>query len=321
MADGAESRAKPLDVSATDRQSLEKRRLRLTRRRFGAYVIPYLYLLPALVFISVFFVLPVLFSGYLSVLNWDMISPQRTFVGLHNYLRALQDPVFQMATKNTLLYALGTVPTSIVLGLGLAVLVESTTRAREIYRFVFFVPTVTSMSVVALVWILLYSPKLGLVNQGLGLLGIGGPDWLNDPKWALGALMVVGVWKGFGYNMVLFIAGLKNIDRELYEAASIDGASSWQRFRRITLPLLSPVTLFVTILMLISSFQVFASIQIMTEGGPNNATNVLVYKIWQEAFKFFDAGLATAVATVLFVIVAALTIAQLRFSGTWVHYQ
>jgi ABC-type sugar transport system permease subunit len=171
------------------------------------------------------------------------------------------------------------------------------------------------------VWLFFLNTQIGVVNQLLKTLGVPGPNWLNDPATALLALVVVGVWKGFGYNVVLFTAGLAAIDREVYEAAALDGARGWTTFRHVTWPLLSPVTLFVVVMGVIGSFQVFASVQLMTRGGPANATNVLVYHIWEAAFRFFDVGYAAALATLMAALVALLTIVQLRRGERFVHYQ
>ncbi|AJY77627.1 sugar ABC transporter permease [Paenibacillus beijingensis] len=283
--------------------------------------IPFAFLLPALGLYAVFFVYPFIFALGLSFQSWNMISPDKTFVGLANYRHLLHDEVFWISLKNSGLYVLLTVPLAMAIGLVLALLVESLWRGKRLYRLIFFLPVVSSIGVISIVWSLMYNPQVGAINVLLRMFGIEGPNWLNDPSMALWALAIVGIWKGFGYNMVLYISGLKSIDRGLYEAASIDGAGRWRQFRNVTLPLLSPVTFFILVMSIISSFQAFATIQIMTKGGPNNATNVLVYQIYQEAFQFFNIGVATASSVILLLIVGLLTVIQLRMSNKMVHYQ
>jgi ABC-type sugar transport system permease subunit len=294
---------------------------RTMRRWITKHAWPFMFLSPAMVIYGSFFIFPFLFSLYLSFMQWNLVSPNKEFVGIDNYAALFADPVFWISLKNTIFYVLGTVPLSMILGLAMAILVEAAGRFREVYRFLFFVPVVASIAVVSIVWTLLFSPNNGLISNFLQVFGVQGPNWLNDPNWAMWALILVGVWKAMGYNMVLYIAGLKSIDRQLYEAAQIDGAGRWMQFRSITLPLLSPVTFFVMIVSIINSFQVFATIHIMTRGGPNNATNVLVYEVWQEAFQFFDIGKASALSMVLFLLVLAITVVQIRMTESKVHYQ
>jgi multiple sugar transport system permease protein len=282
---------------------------------------PWLYLAPALAVYSLFWVAPAAYSLYLSFFDWDMASPQKIFVYLDNYRRVLADPVFRVSLVNTVIYVGATVLLGTAIGLGLALVVQSLRRGREFYRFVVFLPVVTSITVITLIWLFLLNTQVGVVNQILRLAGVAGPNWLNSPATALLAIVVVGVWKGFGYNVILFTAGLEGIDRELYEAAALDGAGRWSAFRHITWPLLTPVTLFVVVVGVIASFQVFATVQIMTRGGPANATNVLVYHIWEAAFRFFDVGYAAALATLLALLVAGLTVFQIRRGEEHVHYQ
>jgi ABC-type sugar transport system permease subunit len=270
---------------------------------------------------GLFWIGPAAYSLYLSFFDWDMASPQKTFVYLDNYRRVLTDPVFHVSLVNTVIYVLVSVLVGTGIGLGLALVVQSLGRGREVYRFVVFLPVVTSITVITLIWLFLLNTQVGAVNQVLRLAGVAGPNWLNSPTTALLAIVVVGVWKGFGYNVVLFTAGLDGIDRELYEAAALDGAGGWSAFRHITWPLLTPVTLFVVVVGVIASFQVFATVQIMTRGGPANATNVLVYHIWEAAFRFFDVGYAAALATLLALLVAGLTVVQIRRGEAHVHYQ
>ncbi|GIP19397.1 ABC transporter permease [Paenibacillus montaniterrae] len=283
-------------------------------------LLPLFFLIPALLLYAVFFVYPFLFTFLLSFQQWDMISPERTFVGLENYAVLLDDEVFWKSMRNTLLYLLMTMPISIALGLGLALLMESLMRGRVVYRFLFYLPVVSPIAVIAIVWSLMYDDQRGIVNSLLMLFGIDGPNWLSDTSSSLWAVAIVGIWKGFGYEMLLYVSGLKSIDKGLYEAASIDGAGRWRRLVHIILPLLSPITLFIVIMGIISSFQNFALIKIMTGGGPNNSSNVLVYQLYQEAFQFFSIGKAAAISVILFAIILLITTVQLRLSRSTVHY-
>jgi ABC-type sugar transport system permease subunit len=296
-------------------------RPRARRRAWGTAARPWLYLAPAFLIYALFWVGPAAYSLYLSFFDWDMVSPQKTFVYLDNYRRVLADPVFRVSLLNTVVYVGATVLLATSIGLGLALLIQSRRRGREVYRFVVFMPVVTSITVIALIWLFLFNTQVGVLNQTLALLGVAGPNWLNSPATALLAIVLVSVWKGFGYNVILFTAGLDGIDRQLYEAAALDGAGRWGAFRHVTWPLLGPVTLFVVVVGVIASFQVFATVQIMTRGGPANATNVLVYHIWEAAFRFFDVGYAAALATLLALLVGGLTVLQIRRGEAHVHYQ
>lgn len=289
--------------------------------RYGYVLKPLLFLLPALALYAVFFVFPFAYTLFLSFHQWDMISPDRTYVGLDNFRQLLRDEAFWTVMKNTVRYMLMTMPVSMTIGLTLALLTESLLRGRVVYRFVFYLPVVSSVAVVALVWSFMYNPHDGLVNESLRMLGIRGPNWLSQSGTSLWAVAIVGIWKSFGAEMLFFISGLKSIDRGLYEAASIDGANRLQQLVRITLPLLSPVLLFLVIVGIISSFQSFALIAIMTKGGPNNSSNVLVYEVYQEAFQYFDVGKAAAISIVMFLLVVFVTVVQLRLSRNTVHYQ
>ncbi|WP_088547964.1 carbohydrate ABC transporter permease [Paenibacillus aquistagni] len=274
---------------------------------------PYLYLSPVLVLYAIFFVFPFFFSLYISFMEWDLLLDKKQFVGLSNYQEVLSNPLFWKVIRNTLLYMALTVPPSAALGLVYALAIERAGKLRSMYRVLFFVPVVISVSVAGLVFSLMFSPQKGLFNEWLGLFGIGEQAWLQDTKLAMFALAIVGVWMSFGYNVVLYISGLKQLNNEVKEAAAIDGASGWQSFRHMTFPLLMPVHMFVWTITLLHSLQIFATVHIMTLGGPNNSTNVWAFFIWQEAFQFFNTGTASAAATILFVIVLGLTVIQVRW--------
>ncbi|SMP71195.1 carbohydrate ABC transporter permease [Anoxynatronum buryatiense] len=283
--------------------------------------LPYLLLFPTMTLYGVFFVFPFLYSLFISFSEWHLLTGDMTFVGIQNYRQLAGSHIFKKTIGNTLMYVMTTMPVSIVLGLMYALLIEQTKKAKALYRFVFFIPVVISVAAASLSFSLLYNARHGLINQVMSLVGIQGPNWLNESKSALLALVILGIWQSFGYNVILFIAGIQQLDKEIYEAAAIDGLSPFTRLTRLTLPLLSPVTFFVFVMTTLSSFQVFATVQILTMGGPNNATNMMVFFVWQEAFKFFNTGLATAAATVLFVATMILTLLMVRIVQRKVHYQ
>lgn len=246
---------------------------------------------------SVFF----FFSLYISFMEWDLLLDNKHFVGWNNYSEVLGNPLFWKVIGNTLLYMALTVPLSAALGLIYALAIERAGKLRSLYRVLFFVPVVVSVSVAGLVFSLMFSPQNGLINQLLGIFGMAERAWLQDTQLAIYALAVVGIWMSFGYNVILYISGLKQLDNEVKEAVAIDGASGWQSFH-MTFPMLMPVHMFVWTITLLHSLQVFATVQIMTLGGPNNSTNVWAFLIWQEAFQFFNTGTASAAATLLFII-------------------
>lgn len=274
------------------------------------------FLAPALSLIFVFFFLPIAASLLLSFTDFDLYALGRLdrlrFAGLDNYVRLSRDPLFWMALKNTLYFVAVGGPLSVAVSLGAALLVNHRlARFKGLFRALLFLPVVTTLVAVAVVWRYLYHPRYGVLNYLLGLAGLGPVDWLGDPAFAMPALILMAVWKNFGFNMIVFIAGLQSIPERLYEAAEIDGAGPWQRFRWITLPLLAPTFLFVTVTTLIGSFQLFAEPYVMTGGGPADSTLSFALLMYQEGFRWWNLGYAAAVAFVLFVIVLAGTVAQL----------
>ena len=269
----------------------------------------------------VFVYVPVFYSLYLSLLRWNLMSPRSTFVGAANYARLVVAPEFWNALANSVVYFLGTVPTSMVLGLILALLVHRTRALRAFWQSVYFLPAASTFIAMAIVWQWIYHPSLGLLNQGLTSLGLPAVPWLDDPRYALWSLIIIGNWQAVGYNMVLFLAGLGNIPAGILDAAAVDGAGALQRLRHVTIPMLSPTTLFVLIISSIRSFQMFDLAKVVTEGGPVRSTEVLVYVIWQQAFQFFDIGFASALACVLFVMLLGFTAVQMRLFAARVHYQ
>jgi len=279
-----------------------------------------LFLGPALGAIGVFFFLPVLAAFLMSFTDFDIYSlgdlRYARFVGLKNYLQLFQDPLFWKALGNTFYFLLVGGPLSIAVSLGAAVLLESRlVRCKSFFRFVYFAPVVTTLVAVAIVWRFIYHPRFGVLNFLLSLVGVDMIDWLGDPRWAMPAIIILAVWKNFGYNMIIFIAGLQNIPASLYEAASIDGAGFWQRFTRITLPMLAPTTIFITIITMIGYFQLFAEPYVMTQGGPLNSTLSIVLLMYQQGFRWWNMGYSAALAFVLFACILVATIVQTRLQG------
>jgi multiple sugar transport system permease protein len=278
----------------------------------------WVFLSPALLLIAVFFFLPVLAALLLSFTDFDIYAlgdlNRLRFVGLANYGQLLQSPLFWTALGNTLYFVVVGGPLSVAVSLGAALLVNSRlTRFPGLFRTAFFLPVVTTLVAVAMVWRYLYHPRYGLMNYGLSWLGIEPIDWLGDPVWAMPAIILMAVWKNFGFNMIIFIAGLQNIPPQLYEAARIDGASAWRQFRYITLPLLGPTFLFVALMTMIGYFQVFAEPYVMTQGGPANRTVSVVLLMYEEGFRWWNIGYASAAAFVLFALILAVTVLQLKW--------
>ena len=274
---------------------------------------------PALIVIALFFAVPVLAALALSLTDFDIYAlsdlDNLRFVGLGNYVNLLHEPLFWKALGNTFYFVIVGVPLSIAVSLGAALLLQSKLgRFKPFFRTAFFAPVVTTVVAVAVIWRYLFHTKYGLVNWGLGGIGVDPIDWLGDPTWAMPTIILFAVWKNFGYNMIIFIAGLQAIPEDLYEAARIDGASTWSQFRHVTLPLLGPVLLLVGILTMAGYFQLFAEPYVMTQGGPLESTVSVLYLMYEQGFKWWNLGAASAVAFVLFVLMAGITSGLLWFA-------
>ncbi|OGH55356.1 MAG: sugar ABC transporter permease [Elusimicrobia bacterium RIFCSPHIGHO2_02_FULL_61_10] len=275
---------------------------------------------PALLLLSVFLLIPIMASLIMSLTNWDIYSLMRlsnlNLVGFDNYRKLLtQDEVFKRSVLNTFVFVLVAVPLTISVALGMALVVNSALlKFKAFFRTGFFIPVITTMVAVAVIWRWLYNPQFGLFNLGLEKLGLQPQNWLGEPHLALPCLILMAVWKNFGYNMIIFIAGLQAIPHVLYEASDIDGVNPWQRFRHITLPMLKPSMIFVCITTVIGYFQFFAEPYIMTEGGPNNATNSIVLYTYNHAFKFYNMGYASAISYVLFMMTLVFSLAQIAYA-------
>jgi len=274
---------------------------------------------PALLVIAVFFFLPVVAALAMSLTDFDIYaladSGNLRLVGLHNYAQLLRTPLFWQAFGNTLYFVVVGVPLSITVSFGAALLLHSRlVKFQAFFRTALFAPVVTTLVAVAVIWRYLFHPHYGLLNYTLGLIGIPPIDWLGDPHWAMPAIIVFAVWKNFGYNMIILLAGLQSIPGQLYEAARIDGASMWQQFRHVTLPMLAPIVTMVNILTIAGYFQLFAEPYVMTQGGPLQSTVSVLYFMYEEGFKWWNLGSASAVAFVLFLFIFCVTAVQLRLA-------
>ena len=275
-----------------------------------------LFLAPALAIILVFFLIPVLASLLLSITDFDIYAladiHNIRIIAFRNYQQLLAHPLFWKALTNTLYFTVVGGPLTMVVALGIALLVNAkVARWKSLFRTVYFAPVVTTVVAVAVVWKYLYHPRYGLLNRMLGIIGIGAIDWLGDPKWAMPAIILLAIWKNFGYTMIIFVAALQAIPEELYEAARIDGASPVQQFRHVTLPMLAPTFVFVGIITAIGYLQLFPEPYVMTRGGPVNSTLSVVLLMYQQGFRWWNMGYAAAVAFILFLFIGAATMLQL----------
>lgn len=279
-------------------------------------LVAYSFIAPNFLGFAIFTLGPILFSFALAFMHWDGSNPI-TFAGLDNFWHLFSDSSFIAALWNTILYAVLAVPLTLACALGLALLLNQKIPGRDFLRTAMFFPYVASLVAVAVVWNMLFNPEMGPINMVLYSLGVDAkhlPRWAADKNWAMITVVLFGVWKSMGYYMVIYLAGLQGINRDLYEAASIDGAGAWQKFRFVTVPQLAPTTLFITVMLTIQSFKVFDQIYLLTQGGPGKSTLVLVYHIYNEAFLSWDLGYSSMVALVLFLIVLAVTLVQFRFT-------
>lgn len=288
--------------------------------RHKKYIKGYLFLLPNFFGFFLFMFVPIIMGFGISLTDYDGFQ-KMNFVGFQNYINMFKDSYFLVSLRNNFLYTIVTVPATIVLAILLAVALNTGIKGCSAFKAFYYFPSISSMVAVGIVWSVLFNPMSGPINGFLSGIGMENPPkWLASTSMALWAVMIVAVWKQVGYYMVMLLAGLQSIPKQLYEAAQIDGANAVVRFFKITLPMLSPVTFMVTILTIISSFQVFDLINVMTKGGPGYATNVLVYRIYQEGFKYMRYGYASAMAYFLFLIIMIVTLIQFRGQKKWVTY-
>jgi multiple sugar transport system permease protein len=289
-----------------------RRTLSRMRREWSAYV----FIAPGLLLFSVFTFFALILTGYLTFHRWSIIEPEKPFVGLDNYDRLIHDDSFQRAAINTIYFTGASVPLTMVIGLGIALLLNQPLWGRSIFRTIYFLPIVTPFVVVSIIWKWLYQPDYGLFNFYLLKTHLIDQPllWLSDQNLAMPAVILMSVWGGIGYSMVIYLAALQAVPQELYEAAEVDGAGAFARLRYITIPLLRPTTLFLMIIGIIGSFQVFTQIFIMTSGGPVEHTTTMVYFIYQTAFINFDMGYASTLAYALFMMLLVFTVINLRLN-------
>lgn len=273
-----------------------------------------IFLFPGLIGFVIFIGIPIISSLFISFSDWDLLNPLK-FTGLDNYINLLRDDLFWLSLKNTGFFIIGYLPCVVIFGLLLALLLNGKIKLRVLFRGIYFLPVVTSWVAVSLVWKWLFNPQYGLINYFLSVIGIQGPNWLTDPHTAMIAIIMTSVWKDIGFIMVFYLGGLQGISPSLYEASSIDGANKWHQFWKITLPMLKNTTFFIVMISLINSFQVFDQVNIMTSGGPGNATMVMVQNIYNSAFNYFEMGKAAAMSWILFLIVFVISLVQMRVKG------
>lgn len=282
---------------------------------------PYAMIFPAILIFSLFFLYPIGYMIYLSMFEWNFVSPDKDFVGYSNFVNLLQDTKFLEVIRNTLTYTTLTVSLTIIISLFLAIWLN---KQGAVYGFVqgaIFSPHIISLVSISMLWMWIMDTDYGLLNWFLNLFGIPSVSWLTDPNTSLLSLVIVAVWKGIGFNTLIFIAGLQSIPRDIYEAASLDDTGGVRRFLHLTLPMLSPTLFFLTIISIINSFQVFETISIMTQGGPINSTNTIVYYIYENGFRFFKIGFASTAGVILLVIIGLLTVVYFKLLSRKVHYQ
>lgn len=282
---------------------------------------PYLFIAPALLVFLIFSIYPILSMIQLSFFDWDLVSINKTFVGIQNYLDLFADKLFWQTITNTFVYMILTVVLGVGLGILLALFLQKNTKVNAFMQSIIFSPYIISLASVSFLWMWLMNEDYGLLNYILSFLHIPAVDWLGDPKVALFSLVLISVWKTVGYNTMIILSALQSIPKYLYEAASLDRANKRQVFWKIVFPMISPTLFFLTIVNVIASFKVFETIQIITQGGPQNSTNTLVYSIYEYGFKFYKIGDASAIGVVLLCIISIFTIIYFKLLSKKVHYQ
>ena len=278
------------------------------------------FVVPALIPLTVFWIYPILRSMLLSLTDWDYMSPSYSFVGLSNYVALFKDTRFYGALWNTFVFGIVTVIPTIIGGMILALLLQKAFRGDGIFKFILFSPWITPTVAISIVWTWIYEPDVGIANHVLKFFHLPALQWINSSSTAMLAVIIVTVWKSLGYAMIFYITALEKVPKELYEANALDGANSWQRFRDVTLPCISPTTFFLVIITMVNSLQAYDQIQILTQGGPSGSTRTLLYMYYQLGFEEFNMGQATAVAMILILITVMLSLIQFVVSKKWVHY-
>ncbi|ASA25232.1 carbohydrate ABC transporter permease [Paenibacillus donghaensis] len=292
----------------------------MTRSKGMGSLKPVLFTLPAMIPFAVFWLAPLLYVFYLSFTEWDFMNPEKTFVGFSNYTDLLSNPAFYKALRVTLLFCAGSVIPVILIGLCLALLMNVRLKGSALYQVLLFSPWVTPTVAVSIVWSWIYEPEVGLANTVLSWVGLAPIGWLQDPKWALVGVLLVTVWKSVGWAMIFYLVALRNVPSDLLEAAGLDGANPWQKFIRVTLPLISPTTLFLFIVQVIGALQAYDQINVLTQGGPSGSTRTLLYMYYQSAFESFQIGEASSVAMILVCGCMLLSLLSLEVSRRTSHY-
>jgi multiple sugar transport system permease protein len=281
------------------------------RQSFWAWV----FLTPGILYFTIFLILPLIAAAYVSFTNWDIMTPPK-WVGLKNYAELLKNQVIRRSILNTFYYAAVTIPVTISLGLMIALALNRAFFGRTIYRIVYYLPVVISAAATALLWIWIFQSQVGLLNHVLRSLDLPTQSWLVSPIYAMPVIMWTGIWQSLGWSVLVFLAGLQNIPEVYYEAGKIDGANTTQLFRHVTWPLLAPTTLFVFVILIIGSMQVFGTVLIMTDGGPLNSTTVIVHQVYINAFQYLRMGYASAMGMILFLFILVLALTNLRIFGS-----
>ncbi|MCI7491259.1 MAG: sugar ABC transporter permease [Lachnobacterium sp.] len=286
-------------------------------KRFGSIC---LFVLPALIPLIVFWIYPICRSIWISFTDWDYMTPTYHFVFLKNYISLFKDSRFYEALLNTLVFTIGTLVPTIVIGLGLAVLLQKPFIGSGIVKFILFSPWITPTVAISIVWTWIYQPNDGLANMVLSLFGMPGLKWISSSQTAMLSVIIVTVWKSMGYAMIFYLSALEKVPDELYEASALDGAGKWRQFKAVTLPCISPTTFFLMIITMINSLQAYDQIQILTQGGPSGSTRTLLYMYYQLGFEEYKMGQATSVAVIMIIITVLLSLIQFWGSKKWVHY-
>lgn len=292
----------------------------LRRKKLKEACTGYLYLLPSITILICFWFFPTFYAFVISFYRWDFMNPVKTFVGLGNYVSLLTSAEFWRVLLNTVYYMFGSIPTAMFLALILALALNEKLKLLAFFRAAIFAPVISCIIAMSAVWLWMYDPINGLLNYFLQLLGAKPMQWLSNTQTAMPALIIMDIWKHTGYDMIIYLAGIQSIPESYYEAAKIDGAGGWHRFRYITWPLLAPTTLFILIISVIRRFQVFSMVHTMTGGGPAGATDVIVYYIYEKAFKEFKMGYAFSISYILFIVILAATLIQWKVGAKKVHY-
>lgn len=296
------------------KKSQLKSRFNFSRGKKQHDYIGYLFITPSLLVYLTFILIPIFIGFYYSFTNFNF-SGTTKFIGFQNYINLFQDQLFLKSVGNTIIYSLFTILPQMIIGLILATLLNMGLRGTVFFRTVIFLPHVTSMVAISMIWLWIYDPTLGILNRFLHFIGLDMVQWLNDPDTAMGSIIFMSIWKAIGFNMIVFLSGLQTIPTSLYEAATIDGASSWRKFLNITIPMLQPTTFFLLVTNTMSSFMVFEQVNVMTGGGPLDTTTTIVHQIYTTAFQEFRMGYAMAMAMFLFVFAAIITIANFRMGN------